>query len=71
MNIAKLVRRNLSKPYAQRISSNEIRERVASGVAVVRGNSLALLATIHEEIKGQLATLHEAHLALERVKRVE
>lgn len=71
MNIAKNVRRNLSRPYAQRIATSVIIHRAESGVAVMRGNSLGLLATIHEEIKNQLASLHEASLALENVKRYE
>ena len=41
----------------QRISSNEIAQRVASGVARIRGNSVALLAQIHEEEKEKFAAL--------------
>lgn len=69
MNIQKLVRRNLSKPMAQRVSTTSVLRRVASGVARIRGDALALLARIHEEEKTKLDAIAEAHMCLARVKR--
>ena len=71
MNIAKLVRRNLSLPMSQRVSVNTIRRRVASGMAYARGQMLALQAQIHVEIAPQIAAMRNAELALSREKRCE
>jgi hypothetical protein len=69
MNINKLVRRNLSKPFAQRVSTTNILRKVQSGVARMRGNAWALLAQIHEEEKSKFDAIAEANGRLADVKR--
>ena len=71
MNIAKLVRRNLRLPMAQRVSSNVITAQVASGVAIMRGNVFALMARIHAEIEPKILAMRNAEIALSREQRNE
>ena len=71
MNIAKLVRRNLSLPMSQRVSTNLIRTRIASGFYRMRGSAFALMAQIHREIEPKLAKMRDAELALSREARCD
>ena len=71
MNYAKLTRWNLNRPLLKRVSYQPILDRLASGKVHMRSNSIALLASIHEEDKVKFEQSYEAQLYFSRIKRCE
>jgi hypothetical protein len=68
MNHKKLYLINRSRPLEHRVSVSHVESLVST--ARMRGNAVALLATIHEEIAPQIAAMRQAQEIIDRVGSV-